>query len=331
MSGIRAVGNHNQRAGLQAALLLPAQFQAVLLLAVCLCPSLHAQSPTQAKTDAPAGPQASQAEVPSTVRRPIAKRRRHQATTTAIHKAWLKEIIDIDRDSAVDLYDEVIKTSSAEQPDRWIAVSRLRELGRLGVLHPEPLASPSQEPPDVKAALTLLDQPFPYTEVLTHPDSGIDLPPLRPATPLVQDWVRDQIGLTMQERYRSIPRTAGPRNAGDMRHWREIDILRRDIEGNRPQADGLRALYFRNWKPPVVTGDRGKVLAEALRRLEAWIATEENPFDRQELRRLEKGIKKLAEEGEPSATGAHEAVELIRRLPNYSSRLLEPQPNESPK
>src|SRR5690606_8445945 len=81
----------------------------------------------------------------STRRLAVPKRRGHQSTTTAVHKAWLKEIIDLDRDGAVTAYNEILRDSPREQPERWIAVARLRELDRLGVRQAEPIASPGQE------------------------------------------------------------------------------------------------------------------------------------------------------------------------------------------
>jgi len=261
----------------------------------------------------------------STHRLSIPKRRRHQATTTAVHKAWLKEIIDLDRDGAVLAYDNILRDSPREQPERWIAVARLRELVRLGVLRPEPMTSHGQEPPDVKAALALLDEPFPFEDVLRDPDSDDELPPLRPATPLVQSWVRDQIGLTMQERYAAMVRPQRY-SSGEIRRWRindvMRDVMRRELEGNRPQADALRAIYFVNWTPMTVTGPRQEVLKEAMQRLTKWIETEEDSFTRVELRALETGVAKIVEDGDTREDGANNAVELIRRLPNYSSKLL---------
>ena len=64
------------------------------------------------------------------------KRRRHQSATTAVHSAWLTEIIDLDRKTAIVKYDKIIKDSTKKQPEKWIAVARLQELSRLGVIQP---------------------------------------------------------------------------------------------------------------------------------------------------------------------------------------------------
>jgi hypothetical protein len=300
-------------------------FAAMLLL---LLQPVTAQEGEPTESEQAASVPAETKQHKSTHKLPRPKRRRHQSTTTDLHKAWLNEIIDLDRDRAVQAYDEILKASAPEQPDRWIAVARLGELSRLGVLRPEPLAPPGQEPLPVKEALDLLNQPFPYAEVLQNPDSNAEVAPLRPATPIVQTWVRDQMGLTMQERYRSIVRPQNTRNSGEIRRWREHDIMLREIEGNRPQADALRALYFVNWAPPKVDGSREKVLAEAMRRLRQWIETETSGFILQDLRVLEKGINKLADDADTPEEGANNAVELIRRLPNYASKLLAPLPKK---
>ena len=130
------------------------------------------------------------------------KRRRHQSATTAVHSAWLTEIIDLDRKTAIEEYNEIIEQSTKKQPEKWIAVARLQELSRLGVLRPEPLATPGQVPPEVRKALELLSDPFPFAKVLRDPEANTELPPVRPATPLVQDWVRNQTGPTVRERFR---------------------------------------------------------------------------------------------------------------------------------
>ena len=89
------------------------------------------------------------------------KRQRRQSATTAVHRAWLTEIIDLDRARAIKDYDNIIRQSTNKQPEKWIAVARLQELGRLGVYGPEPVATPKQAPPEGRKALDLMKEPFP--------------------------------------------------------------------------------------------------------------------------------------------------------------------------
>ena len=304
----------------------------VVLLA-CLLSPLSAQTPASGSPNptqqarpavAPKAPQ-------TTSKRYSPKRRRNQVTTTAVHRAWLNEVVDLDRERAVQAYDKILKNTGRDSPERWLAVSRLRELVRIGVGNLEPVPAPKDVPPDVKTALDLLETPFPFEALLQDTDNKIELPPIRPASHGVQTWVRGQIGLTVRERWgatvrRRTNRTANPSTAPYEDRIAQInDIVRREIAGNRLQADALRALYFAGWTPPKVKGPREKVLAEAMQRLAAMIASEAS--QRQStLQYLETGILALIKSADTPAEGATTAVELIRRLPLYSKKLLGPKP-----
>lgn len=251
------------------------------------------------------------------------KRRRHQAATTAVHSAWLTEIIDLDRTKAIKEYDEIIKQSTKKQPEKWIAVARLQELGRLGVLPPEPLATPGQAPTEVRNALKLLSEPFPFAKVLQDPDANTELPPVRPATPLVQDWVRDQIGPTVEERFRrprGRPRARVP--GPEWLRYYARDVMKLELEGNRTRANALRGLYFLDFKPMAVSGSREELYASAMKNLAKVIEEESWPRARNDLREFEKDIRTLVKNQSTPAFGAHRAIELIRRIPYYSEKLL---------
>lgn len=255
-----------------------------------------------------------------------AKRRLHRSATTQVHSAWLTEIIDLDRTGAIEKYDDILKQNSGKQPEKWIAVSRLRELGRIGVLRPEPLATPNKAPSEVRKALKLLEEPFPFRDVLNEPGTTQELPPLRPATPLVQDWVRDQIGPTVEERYRR-PR-GRPTRRVPTPEWRPYgarDIIKLEIEGNRTRANALRGLYFIDFQPMKVSGSREKLLKQAMERLAKVIEEERWPRARNDLRTFEKHLQTLAANQSSPQAGAYEAIELIRRIPYYSEQLLAPE------
>ena len=251
------------------------------------------------------------------------KRRRHQSATTAVHSAWLTEIIDLDRKTAIVKYDKIIKDSTKKQPEKWIAVARLQELSRLGVIQPEPLASPIQAPPDVRDALKLLNEPFPFDQILRDTGSSSELPPVRPATPLVQDWVRNQTGPTVQERFR---RPRGRPSAMVIRpEWLRYyarDVMKLELEGNLAKANALRGLFFVKFKPMAVTGSREELFATAMERFAKLIEDETWQRGRTALRKYEKDLRALAKSKSTPTEGAHLAIELIRRIPHYSTKLL---------
>lgn len=261
-----------------------------------------------------------------TVAAQTSARRLRSAASKALHKAWLSEKLDLNSAAAAGTYDETIKNSTSNMPERWIAVARLEELGRLGVLQPEPRSRPSQVPPAVRKALKRLDTPIPFRDVLDNPDRETDLPPLRPATPRVQDWAREHLEPVFQERIRQErrrrqrQRTTSPEG---LRRWQSLDVLRRELQGKRPQARQLRSFYFPTRKPPVVTGKPEDVLKEAEQRLVDWIAAETVSWHRTTLRELQKGLKVEAE------SGARNAIRFLQRLPYYSEKLLGPEEPKS--
>ncbi|MFT4512357.1 MAG: hypothetical protein ACI89X_002133 [Planctomycetota bacterium] len=248
------------------------------------------------------------------------KRRRHQSATTAVHSAWLTEIIDLDRATAIKQYEEIIKRSNKKQPEMWIAVSRLQELGRLGFSRPEPLTTPGQPPTEVRKALELLAKPFPYGKVLQAPDANTELPPVRPATPKVQNWVRSQIGKERFQSTQGLPAVRVIRPQW-LRYYAR-DVMKRELEGDRTKASLLRRFYFVNFKPMTVSGSREQLYATAMKNLARVIEDESWPPARNDLRNFEKHLTTLVQSESEPAEGAHQAIELIRRLPYYSEKLL---------
>lgn len=255
-------------------------------------------------------------------------RRQRSTASKALHKAWLMEKLDLNTSAAAGAYDATIKKSTANMPERWIAVARLEELGRLGVLRPEPRSRPTQMPAAVRKALAKLDTPIKYKKVLQNPDVETELEALRPATPLIQEWAHKQLEPVLQEGllqdYRARLRrrtTAGARER--LFRQQAYDVLECELEGKRTQADHLRLFSFPNWKPPEVTGKPEVILAAAKKRLAEWI--EEVTWGRRILRKLQANI--VAAE----KSGAGNAISFLQRLPRYSEKLLgpeEPKPDE---
>ena len=87
--------------------------------------------------------------------------RRRASTSTAVHEAWLKEVLDLNVRGAAQDYDKIRKTAPRKQPERWLAVTRLAELSRLGVTSPEPVSIPTRAPAAVRKALQELAEPIP--------------------------------------------------------------------------------------------------------------------------------------------------------------------------
>ena len=254
------------------------------------------------------------------------RRLRSKASKT-LHKAWLAEKLDLNTKAAAAAYDETIKKSTPNMPERWIAFVRLEELSRLGVLKPEPTSRPSKMPTAVRKALETLDSPLPYQSVLANPLLETKLPALRPATPLIQEWARKQIEPILEERllqdYRERQRSS---STDRVRRRQAYDIMQCELQGKRTQADQLRFYNFPDWKAPEVSGTAEAILASAQERLTDWIDTEEVSWRRGYLRELQKGIEAQSKQG------AAIAVKFLQRLPRYSERLLgEEEPEASPK
>lgn len=257
--------------------------------------------------------------------------RRRAATSTAVHEAWLKEVLDLDVRGAAQAYDKIRKTAPRKQPERWLAETRLAELSRLGVASPEPLSIPNRAPAAVRKALQELAEPLPpghLESLLLDPSAVVKFPKLRPASRMTQTWVRNQVGPTVIERRIRLMNSRNRNSRGgssssnnDWRtRWNAIDILRVELEGRRNQAAALRTIYFPSWEPIKVTGAPKENVRKITERLDSWIDEEGLSSQRRAiLRDLRKGIETLAVD-DPSA-----AVALVSRIPLYAERLLTTQ------
>lgn len=252
-------------------------------------------------------------------------RLRHR-DATVLHRAWLQENLDLDTQGAIAQYDKLRIRGPKARPERWLAVARLAELGRLGAIHPEPVTQPMQAPLEVQEALESLGQPVPWQNVLTAPNAAVDLPPLRPATERILRWGRDQVGPTVDQRWLMQMRTRERSGRGDNR-WRNrnaaFTLLDVELEGTTERAESLRRLMFTGWKPPEIDVDVPQAIARARDRLMKMIESE--PSERYEARllALSQRFEKLAQTDEPAA------LALLLRLPFLAEELLSPLPPES--
>ena len=252
-----------------------------------------------------------------------------QATSTALHAAWLREIMDLDSAGAAKDYAALVRTARPTEPARWIAVARLAELHRLGVIPGESIQV-AEAPAAVRTAVAGLP-PLPVEELL--PRLGLDpatvlqslgdgstrVPPLRQASAQVLEWVRNQIGPSIDNRLRQqVPlgnRTRPDRARAE--RWFAADILLRELEGRQQQAASLRRFYFTDWKAPAVGGDAQQTLARVHANFDAWLAERDlSPQQATLLNNLREALAQRA------ATDAAAAIEFLQRMPLYADRLL---------
>lgn len=252
-------------------------------------------------------------------------------TSTALHAAWLREVMDLDVLGAASDYATVHRHARANEPERWIAVARLAELQRMG-LPVGPPAGLAEAPAPVRAAINTMP-PLPADELL--PPLSFDpaelmrslgagrMPPLRPASAAVLEWVRSQLGGGLDGRMRQqIPfgaRSRPERDRARAERWYAADVLLRELEGREQQAASLRRFYFSDWKPPVVEEDQAAVLARVQGNFDGWLAEKDLSQQQQTLlQRLREALQQRAAD-EPAA-----AVQFLLRMPLYAERLTGP-------
>ena len=249
-----------------------------------------------------------------------AARRRH-ARSVALHKAWLTEQLDLDPAGAIRGYEQLRRAAPKTRPERWIAIARLAELGRLGAIQPEPGTRPMQAPLEVQEALAQLRAPVPWRSVLADPDADVELPRLRPATERVMTWGRDQVGPTVDQRWIMQMRDRDRSASGDTR-WRNrnaaFTLLDVELEGKTARAESLRRLMFVGWKPPTLQVPTGVALARGRERLRAMIESERSSRYRVRLQALQRRVEDLAGRSERAA------LALLMRLPFLAEELLLP-------
>ena len=242
--------------------------------------------------------------------------------STALHAAWLREVMDLDPVGAANDYEQLAKTTRGNEPERWLAVARLAELRRFG-LAPGAMLDTAEAPAPVRAALTNLPQ-LPDEALL--PRLSLDpalvlqalgteqgrMPPLRAASSAVLDWVRSQLGPTPRSSRIRTDRSRAERIYA-------VDVLLRELEGRQHQAANLRTLYFTDWKAPVVREPAKDAMATVQANFELWLAEKElSQYQHSLLVRLREALVQRAN-NDPAA-----AIELLQRIPLYAERLLTP-------
>jgi hypothetical protein len=254
--------------------------------------------------------------------------------SAALHAAWLKEVMDLDVVGAVRDYEAIAANPRPSNPERWVAVARLAELQRLGIVGAAPVAT-AEAPSALRSVLLGLHPPLPVEELqrrvsrppaevvqLVGTDAG-RLPPLRPATPSAQAWLRDQIGPSVDDRLRQlVPPNRTRTDPARAERWQAADILNVELQGRQDQAAKLRQLYFGNWKPPVVGTDHAATLQRVASSLEAWLKElkEKDNDNTQQQQMLLRGLREAVEQR--AAIDQATAVAFVLRMPYYADRLL---------
>lgn len=232
--------------------------------------------------------------------------------STALHAAWLREVMDLDPTGAADDYEQLAKNARSNEPERWLAIARLVELRRFGIA-PGPVLDTAEAPAPVRAALANLP---------TLPDEVLQalgteqgrMPQLRTASSAVLEWVRSQLGPTKQSSRIRTDRSRAERIYA-------LDVLQRELEGRQHQAANLRTLYFTDWKAPVVRVPAKEAMATVQANLEAWLAEKDlGQFQHKLLEQLRDALVLRAQ------TDPASAIELLQRIPLYAERLLGPVP-----
>ena len=244
--------------------------------------------------------------------------------STALHAAWLREVMDLDPTGAANDYEQLAKNARSNEPERWLAIARLAELRRFGIA-PGPTLDAAEAPAPVRTALANLpalpdEALLPRlcldpTEVLQAlgTEQG-RMPQLRAASSAVLEWVRSQLGPT--------PRRSGIRtDRSRAERIYALDVLQRELEGRQHQAANLRTLYFTDWKAPVVRVPAKEAMATVQANLEAWLAEKDlGQFQHKLLEQLRDALVLRAQ------TDPASAIELLQRIPLYAERLLGPVP-----
>lgn len=252
-------------------------------------------------------------------------------TSTALHAAWLREVMDLDVLGASRDYAAVHQRARANEPERWIAVARLAELQRMG-LPVGPPAGLAEAPAPVRAAIASMP-PLPADELLPplsfdpadlmHSLGAGRMPPLRPASATVLDWVRSQLGGSLDGRMRQqLPfgsRTRPDRDRARAERWYAADVLLRELEGRQQQAASLRRFYFSEWKPPAVEADPTAVLARVQTNFDAWLGEKDLTQQQQSLLQQLREALRVRGAEDPAA-----AVQFLLRMPLYAERLAGP-------
>lgn len=251
--------------------------------------------------------------------------------TATLHQAWLAEVMDLDSRRATELYREVARDKVPDNLERWVAVARLAELHRLGVAA-ELLIDPLEVPPPLRASLAAAAAPI-DVEALTRRASSDPaqlmqslgseagkLPVLRPAVFDAEVWLISQVA-SWRDRVRQRQQSQAARPPFTERFY-AMRIVIAELEGRRSQADEVRALYFTQWRPPVVTADHAANLARVRTNLETLLGERDMIGAQNLLNRLREAIEK-EQAADPAA-----AMGLLLRLPYFAELLLQDGPQQ---
>lgn len=255
-----------------------------------------------------------------------------QTTPSALHAAWLREMLDLDPKAASQAYLAIARDERAPAIERQIAAARLEELRRIGApaasgdTAPEALPPGLRTQPDAATQEELRKSISAILGAATAPraaapatpgDRGNDanLPSLRPLVQFVVQSARDD---ERQERSASIrfQPFGGPDSTRVIERIRAHEIARAEIAGRAQDAEDIRQRAFPTWKPQPWPQDRKA----------AWQTVRENLVRWQQERQLsgtERDI--LARLLTTLDADAQQSVDLalarLDRLPMYVERL----------
>lgn len=251
---------------------------------------------------------------------------------TAVHKAWITEVLDLDPRRAAQLYARVADDPRTGNPWRWIAIARRSELQRLDVAGGTRI-DPSEAPGDLQAAFAAADNTLDVHALVArvsgdpeavqqHLASADDpLPPIRPYVGAAEDFVIDQLRNERGEPGLRRPRTTAGNRTSFNENVYAPQVLRAELTGTRAQADATRALYLPRWQPPPQNGTAAINLQRIRHNMRVLLTERESWRLRPLFEQLQTRIEELAK------SSPDEAVALVRRLPRYGERLLTPIPD----
>ncbi len=257
---------------------------------------------------------------------------RKETPPALLHRSWLKEVLDLDPIAAARGYSEVAGDTRPGHFARWVAAARLAELHRLDLAQSVPVDT-TNVPSELRHHFEEADQTLEVHTLLRRlegdPAKVLErlateegqLPELRPLVSAAEGWVLTEIGPTRAELYdRSRRRRSayGSRTPYYDRLY-AASVLRAELDGKRALAADRRAIHFTVWKPPAASADPAEDLRRFRINIRPLVDSREWSGRSSELHgNLRDEVERRA------ADNPADAIALLRRLPYYAERLLEP-------
>ncbi|MGE3171102.1 MAG: hypothetical protein AB7O97_00665 [Planctomycetota bacterium] len=248
----------------------------------------------------------------------------------SLHRAWLREVLDLDLKGAARGYARVADDAAAPTVERMVAGARLVELRRLGVDAPPPpeLGFVPEglrahfAPSPTAAADPVLERELELAAGARAPLRAFlqatHLPPLRPLVLAAAQTAAEEAdpgrARARRTRTRYLPWSNDPARVLD--RIRANQIVQLELDGRRDDAAAERAITFASWRPAPWPADAGAAWQRVLANLDSWLRERELTAAEIELLRRLRAALTAAAQREPAA-----AFALIDRLPLYAERL----------